>query len=743
MRRRFAFFLLIPVLLFLLSGFAKLDPEPHLNDTVMGKTFLIVIDRIGLSDLLSAETPHIDSLLERGGIALMTTNTGGSRSQKDAYLTMGAGTRVAASNKSPLGFHVEELFQGNRAGDLYLQIAGLQPTEGSIINLGFTQSVRSNSQRPYTVNIGALGTSLKRAGIRTAVIGNCDIPGENKRYLVSMMMDDRGIVPAGRIDGSFLVKDYCRPFGIRTDYNALLQSIDELWDSTEVFAVQLGDTSRAEDFRNEATDALNVQYKVKAIEESDAFIGKLINRVNWDLDRILIITPLGSANDLAENNRLTPVIMAGRGFNKSLLSSRSTQRTGIITNLDIGATILSTYSIPCYGEQLGARVYSTPDYMEANQLLNYNMRLKEVHNQRAPLLRSYVAVLIIVFTASLLSIFFFREYLIKAGALLQFIMAVPIAYLLLPLFHQPTSIASLLFSWLLAMAITGVISIWKQNIMLQILVFCTIITVLLIVDQLTGETLIAHSPLGYDIISGARFYGIGNEYMGVLVGALCTGTGIACELWGNKYNPGSIWFIFPVFILCIFVLAYPGLGANVGGTISMLAAFACFVILSFQRKIRLRHLITAGVSIMVFITILFLIDNGRPVDSQSHMGLTISLVRQNGLMEFFMIVKRKLEMNIRLFRYTIWTRVFLISLLSMVLLLFRPLGIFQVIAEKKPFFVKGIASGVIGCITALLVNDSGIVAAGTSMIFLAPPILLVIINHLDRQNRLSWKETRQ
>ena len=197
-----------------------------------------------------------------------------------------------------------------------MQIAGLQPTEGSIINLGFTQSVRSNSQRPYTVNIGALGTSLKRAGVRTAVIGNCDIPGENKRYLVSMMMDDRGIVPAGRIDGSFLVKDYCRPFGIRTDYNALLQSIDELWDSTEVFAVQLGDTSRAEDFRNEATDALNVQYKVKAIEESDAFIGKLINRVNWDLDRILIITPLGSQM-ICRKQQIDSVIMAGRGFNKN------------------------------------------------------------------------------------------------------------------------------------------------------------------------------------------------------------------------------------------------------------------------------------------------------------------------------------------------------------------------------------------------------------------------------------------
>ena len=80
----------------------------------------------------------------------------------------------------------------------------------------------------------------------------------------------------------------------------------------------------------------------------------------------------------------------------------------------------------------------------------------------------------------------------------------------------------------------------------------------------------------------------------------------------------------------------------------------------------------------------------------------------------------------------------------MVLLLFRPVGIFRDIANNNPYFVKGIASGVIGCITALLVNDSGIVAAGTSMIFIAPPALLVVINYLpDRKNKPVRKENCQ
>ncbi len=320
-------------------------------------------------------------------------------------------------------------------------------------------------------------------------------------------------------------------------------------------------------------------------------------------------------------------------------------------------------------------------------------------------------------------------------------MAVPIAYLLLPLFHQTTTIGSLFFSWMLAIVITGVICIWKQNSFIQIINYCTLIVVLLIGDQLIGEQLISLSPLGYDIISGARFYGLGNEYMGILIGAVCIGSGAACELWGKKGKLGSIWFIFPIFVLCTLVLAHPELGANVGGTISILAAFASFVTLNWQVKICLRHIIMAGVVTAGFLIILFLFDYSRPVDNQSHMGLTISLIQQNGLKEFFLIAKRKIEMNIRLFRYTIWTRVFLLTLLSIVLLVFRPVGIFRVVVDKNSFFIKGLVSGVIGCITALFVNDSGIVAAGTSMIFIGPPTLLIIMNHLpDRKNLLHWKE---
>ncbi|HHY83504.1 MAG TPA: hypothetical protein GX505_12640 [Clostridiales bacterium] len=747
MRGRYIFFLFISVFVFVLMTiwidrpepvYRKQDSETSEGD---GKVIMVVIDRIGLKDLYDANTPNMDYLAQIGGIGLMTTNMAGSRSQRNAYITMGAGTNVTGSDKSHLGFNVKETYHGNEAGNLYRQIAGIEPPEQAVVNLGFAQAARNNKQRPYTVTIGALGTALREAGRIAAVLGNCDTPGEYKRYLVSMMMDDQGMVPAGRVDQSFLTSDHGRPFGIRTDYDALLQYIDELWDTADVFAIQLGDTSRAEDFRYEATDLLNESYKRIAIEESDAFIGRLTDKLNLQKDLIMIVTPLGPARDLAENNRLTPVIIAGKGFAEGLLSSASTKRMGVITNLDIGQTILDYFGIPRRKGQLGNRVFSSPSSMDMKELLAYNTRLTEIHNQRAPLLKSYVTVLVILLAASLISIFFFRQYLSYAAAFLQFMMAVPIAYLVLPVFHQPTLAGSFMLSWLLALVITGLLSLRKLNVMDKIGILCILVVVLLAADQFTGANLIACSPLGYDIISGARFYGMGNEYMGILIGAVCTGIGTACELWGRKGSPGSVWFVFPLFALPLVVLAHPRLGANVGGTISLIAAMASFIILNWKKKIRIRHMTGVGAFMAAFLIVLFLLDSTRAVDSQTHMGQTVSLIRENGILELFYIAIRKIEMNIKLFRYTIWTRVFLLSLLSIVLLLFRPIGIFRNLAEKTPFFVKGITSGVIGCIAALLVNDSGIVAAGTSMIYLAPPVLLVVMMHLPRGvNKAHGKE---
>ena len=96
-------------------------------------------------------------------------------------------------------------------------------------------------------------------------------------------------------------------------------------------------------------------------------------------------------------------------------------------------------------------------------------------------------------------------------------MAVPVAYLLLPLFHRSSLVENLIFSWLLALVITIIISAGRWGEIVKVWLYSMITVLLLIIDQITGAHLISCSPLGYDLINGSRYYGIGNEYMGILL----------------------------------------------------------------------------------------------------------------------------------------------------------------------------------------------------------------------------------
>jgi hypothetical protein len=695
-----------------------------------GKVVLVVLDRIGWKDIYEADTPNIDRLMDMGAIGLMTTNTAGSRSCNNLYVTMGAGARITGSANSPLAFSSRDVYQGQRITDLYYQISGKALPDGAIANLGIAQVYRNNLNRPYPVMIGALGTALRQGGYLVAVVGNSDTPDKYRRYLQSMMMDDEGLVPAGDVGESLIAKDGSRPFGIRVDADAMARAVDRVWDKADVIAVEWGDTHRAEDYRYNLMDYMLEVHRRKALEDGDAFIGRLLNKLDMGRDLIMIITPLGPLKELQNNNRLTPIIIAGKGVNKGWAISASTHRAGVVTNLDVGGTILNFFGISPLPGQGGAAIRSVYNDTGIEGILAFNQRLVEIFNQRSFLIRSFVLSLIAVVGTSLFVLFFKNRYLNLIKPCLLFIMLVPHAYLLLPLVHQSVLVGSVLVSLLIALIFTSFIWYIFSDTLDRVLVICVLLVILLSVDQWTGARLIQGSPLGYDVISGARFYGIGNEYMGALVGAACIGGACIIEKFA-RYGRWVIRGVLPCLAMVLLILAVPWWGANVGGAVTAFAAFGVLAMLVIRRSVTWQHVAAMLAVSVIFIGGVFILDSFRAVESQSHMGQTVKLVKENGVQELFNIAYRKIYMNIRLFRYTIWTRVFLSSLISMVILFYRPAGIFKDVRERYPYLFHGFISGLVGSITAFLVNDSGIVAAATSMIYVGLSFMLVIIHRLQ------------
>lgn len=703
-----------------------------------GRVILILLDRVSWQDIHDADTPNLDRLMGIGAAGMMTTNTGGSLSQNNAYLTLGSGARVTGLAGSQVAASYGYPYRGEKIENLMHQITGYRMDEGAIANPSIAKLHRNNENRPYRVKVGALGMALREAGVGVAVLGNCDnyrvAEGEvgGKHFLVSMMMDERGIVPHGDISQSLLTDDPHWPMGIRTDYDGMLKAFNEFSGESHVIAIQLGDTSRAEDFRHQSMDSRVEYHKRRALEAGDKFIGGILEYADLQNDYMMVLTPVGPAKEIGNNNRLTPIILAGRGIQGGWLSSGSTHRRGIVTNLDVGASILNFFDLMPLTGQGGAPIYSLPGNTGKDELVRFNSGLVDIYNQRPFLIKGYVYTLIPILGLAAAVLLFKRKYLGHIKPMLIYIMVMPFVYLVLPMLQKPQLYRTALIAISLSVIITGILCRWIKSTMDKVLIISGLTLGALMLDQWLGMQLIKASPLGYDVIAGARFYGMGNEYMGVMVGAACTTIAAVYQRFINRKRVAVV-FMLITGSLALFTLASPGLGANVGGTMAMFAALSSLALIIRNRKIRIHSVISMAAIMIVLLAGIFFYDSLRVVDSQSHMGQTANAVKENGLGELLDIFHRKISMNIRLFRTTIWTRVLFTSLGVMVLLLYRPVGIFRDMYRVHRIFLRGLMGAIIGAVAALIFNDSGIVSAATAMIFVAPPFVLLIGDEVQRK----------
>ena len=122
---------------------------------------------------------------------------------------------------------------------------------------------------------------------------------------------------------------------------------------------------------------------------------------------------------------------------------------------------------------------------------------------------------------------------------------------------------------------------------------------------------------------------------------------------------------------------------------------------------------------------LYVLNTRMSGETVSHLGRTWELVQVHGLGELSNVIARKADMNIKLLRYSIWSRIFLVLVGLVTFLMFYPAGFMKKVFCGNPFFKTALTGITAGSITALLVNDSGVVAAATTMIYGVVPLLIL------------------
>ncbi|GAB6157808.1 membrane protein [Desulfotomaculum varum] len=714
-------------------------------DTVRAdRVVIVLIDKLTVDDFADNSLPEIKSLATAGSVGLLNNNTGAGIYSEHTYSTIGGGAHLIGVGDANNAFNASEKVADATAASEFFRRTGWQASPHAVVQLAVGKLMRANNTLPYPAVPGALGQALHTAGLKTAVLGNADTPGVYRRLATTITMDSQGLTDMGCVDETILLPHSTGLGYYRTNFSEILKKFNEYRNKgASLIVIETGDSSRLYEEKDKATDFAYQRQRAEALAGIDRFVGKLARQMDFTREVLLVITPTPTAEAIKENKNLTPIIAIGPGLPAgSLLTSGTTKRDGIVMNTDIAPTVLKYLGLlPAVGMS-GRPLLTSGLQLQENgfdYLIKLNQQLVTTYQARPPLQSAYVLVQLFVLFTALYGIFFKRHMAELIKPFLLVVMAVPLAELLMPLLpRQSVAMMALMLILTTLLIAASAILVNKKTGLDPFIFICITSATAILADLLNGSYLQKQSLLGYDPIVGARFYGIGNEYMGVLIGSVIIGTTAAIQYWSNWRRPliaaGGL-----LFLVTIYAMAAPNIGTNVGGTIAASSALLVTFLLLIGVRFRLRTLMLVGLLVVLAVSGFIAFDLTRPPDLRSHMGTTASLILQSGPAQAIDIIQRKWAMNMKLLRYTVWSRVLLASLGVLALLFYRPRGVMENIRVKYPYLFKGFVGVVTGAIVAFLVNDSGVVAAATTMIFGAPPLVYLVLTEQTADHRHTIK----
>jgi hypothetical protein len=160
---------------------------------------------------------------------------------------------------------------------------------------------------------------------------------------------------------------------------------------------------------------------------------------------------------------------------------------------------------------------------------------------------------------------------------------------------------------------------------------CLFTLAVLGVDVMTGSRLQLETPFGLSVLEAGRFYGIGNEALGIYgISGLVAAAWVALILLRRSAHsrahsrPSSrrpaVLGLAAVAVFAVFASGWPGFGGKVGGTIAMVPCFLLLAMAVAGVRLNWRRLLLAAVSGLALFVVFALISYFLPVTGHSDIG---------------------------------------------------------------------------------------------------------------------------
>jgi hypothetical protein len=189
--------------------------------------------------------------------------------------------------------------------------------------------------------------------------------------------------------------------------------------------------------------------------------------------------------------------------------------------------------------------------------------------------------------------------------------------------HPAAWLYGLAVAWALVIGIAALAGPWRRDPLGPFGVICLLTLVVLGIDVMTGSRLQMETPFGLSVLEAGRFYGIGNEALGIYgITALLAAAWLA--LVALRRFAGSrraaVLAVAVVGVFAVFASGWPGFGGKVGGTIAMVPCFLLLALAVAGIRLNWRLVLIVAVSGLALFAVFALVSYFTPATGKSDIG---------------------------------------------------------------------------------------------------------------------------
>lgn len=641
-----------------------------------------------------------DSLIFRkASFGAMNVRPDGPYSYLNNMVTIGVGAK-AVGVQGWNSFDLKEEVNGFEAREWMYQLTGMKPTEG-LVHPSLHLLKEKNLDTTHKGKVGLFGEILQQANIDRVVYGHSDTVEEKIRYGSLLVTDLKGSVN-GQLNEAIQEKTGA-PYGIEMNLDFLINKLSTNVENKDQFiVVEWGDLYRLYEQQN-LMETIHFEAEEKRQLKR---ISEFLTRARDEVDEMWLIAPMMNKQAYEQRKQLAPVFHWGEDIG-GYLTSNTTKQEFLVSSIDLIPTFLATFDIQATDYSGHVIKHTAIGNVDKTPVLKRVNETVLIYGSRASVLSIYISCLVVALIGAAVYGFFgtkkrqtwrYVTRLILLSALWS-----PFWFLALAGVVDRLGVTGFVLALIVSSFLCGYIV--ERTARYPIFWVGAFTFLLITIDVFLGSPLMQRSYLGYDPIIGARYYGIGNEFAGVyLISAMMLLHPILTH--SNKALRSTCIGI--MLLLLTFVLGKNTLGTNAGATLSAGLAFAFLGYRSVFETWSWRFLLVVFGGALT--SLFFLLYMLQLTGEQTHIGLAFERLLSGDLLYIKDTVQRKLAMNWKIFKHSNWTQLFVTSYLLGAVILYRKR--LQLGEQDKQLFLQ---TGVVSSFALLLLNDSGVVAAATSM----------------------------